>query len=73
MQHGISAKLIHQFLYLISGCLFFGCLEKFFEEERNKNKKETVEVLQQEAALERAQENKDWDSEILVFDLIFVG
>ena len=34
----ISVKLIYQFLYLIYGFLFFRCLEKVFEEERNKNK-----------------------------------
>ena len=40
-------KLIYQFLYLINGYLFFRCLEKVFEEERNENKKGIVEVLQQ--------------------------
>ena len=35
----ISVKLIYQFLYLINGYLFFRCLEKVFEEERNENKK----------------------------------
>ena len=39
-------KLIHQYLYFMNGYLFFRCLEKVFEEGRNKNKKETVEVLQ---------------------------
>ena len=29
-----------QILYLIYGYLFFRCLEKFFEEERSKNKEE---------------------------------
>ena len=33
----ISVKLIHHFLYLIYGYLFFRCLKKGFEEERNKN------------------------------------
>ena len=36
----ISMKLIYQFLYLIYCFLFFKCLEKDFEEERNKNKNE---------------------------------
>ena len=34
----ISVKLIYQFLYLIYCFLFFRCLEKVFEEERNTNK-----------------------------------
>ena len=34
----ISVKLIYQSLYLTNGYLFFRCLEKLFEEERNKNK-----------------------------------
>ena len=39
---------ISVFLYLINGYLFFGCLEKVLEEEKNENKiKEEVEVLQQ--------------------------
>ena len=45
LQQSSSVKLIYQFLYLINGYLFFRCLEKVFEEERNKNKKEIVEVL----------------------------
>ena len=38
MLQNISVKLIDQFLYLIYGYLFFRCLEKFFEEERDKNR-----------------------------------
>ena len=37
----------HQFLYLANGYLFFRCLEKVFEEQGNKNKKEIVKVLKQ--------------------------
>ena len=45
----ISVKLLYQFLYLVYGYLFFRffILEKVFKEERNKNKKKLVEVLQQ--------------------------
>ena len=34
----ISMKLIYQFLYPNNGYLFFRCLERVFEEERNKSK-----------------------------------
>ena len=34
----ISMKLIYQFLYPNNGYLFFRCLERVFEEERNENK-----------------------------------
>ena len=52
---------------------YLDVLKNSLKKKETRIKKETVEVLQQEVALERAQENKDWDSEILVFDLIFVG
>ena len=39
LQESISVKLIHQFLYLIDGYLFFRWLEKETEAERDENKK----------------------------------
>ena len=40
-------KLIYQFLYIsfISGNLFFRCLEKVFEEERNENRKGKIGIM----------------------------
>ena len=35
----VAAEYLRQFLYLVNGYLFFRCLEKIFEEERNENKK----------------------------------
>ena len=40
-------KLLYQFLHSNNGYLFFGRLERVFEEERSEKKKEIVEVLQQ--------------------------
>ena len=60
-------KLIYQFLYLIYCFLFFRCLEKGFEEERNKKKDEN-RCYNKIFTVER-----DWDDEILGFDLVFVG
>ena len=48
-------------------------LKNSLKKKETRIKKEIVEVLQQEVAIERAQENKDWEIEILAFDLIFVG
>ena len=39
LQQRISVKLIYQFLYVINGYLFFRCLEKVFQEEKNENEK----------------------------------
>ena len=59
-------KLIYQFLYLINGYLFFRCLEKVFEEEKNENKvvivkeieKEIVKVLNNPLTVKVGQEIK---------------
>ena len=40
-------KLIYQYYHLINGYLFFRCLEKVFEEDETRIKKEKVEVLEQ--------------------------
>ena len=61
-------KLIYQLLYLIYGYLIFRCLEKVFEEERNKNKEENSGGCYNKVTIER-----DRDDEILRFDLAFVG
>ena len=66
MQQSISVKLIYQFLYLINGYLFFRCLEKVFEEEKNENKvvivkeieKEIVKVLNNPLTVKVGQEIK---------------
>ena len=57
-------KLIYQFLFVINGYLFFKCLEKFFEEERDENKKGNSQGVRK---------LKDRNDEILDFDLVFVG
>ena len=62
-------KLIYQLLYLVYCFLFFRCREKGFEEERNKNKDGNSRGFYNKlVTVER-----DWDDEILGFDLVFVG
>ena len=56
----------------INGYLFFRCLEKVFEEERNENKKGksrgvTTNYIQQKGD----RKVKDRDDEILGFDFVF--
>ena len=67
-------KLIYQFLYLINGYLFFRCLEKVFEEERNENKKGNSRgVTTTQLPYKEDRKLKDRNDEILGFDLVFVG
>ena len=65
---------MYQFLFLINGYLFFRCLEKVFEEERNVNKKEISRGITTSYRLEKKDRKvKDRNDEILGFDLVFVG
>ena len=63
-------KLIYQFLYLIYCFLFFRRYEKDFEEERNKNKDGNSRGVTYNKLLTV---EREWDDEILGFDVVFAG
>ena len=70
----ISVKLIYQFLYLVNDYLFFRCLEKVFEEERNENRKRISQgVTTSQLPQKENRKVKNRNDKILGFDLVFVG
>ena len=69
----ICLKLMYQFLFLINGYLFFRCLEKVFEEERNGNRKWKSRDISKTWWPKEDRKEKDRNDEISGFDLVFVG
>ena len=61
-------------IIIINGYLFFRCLKKVFEEEKNENKKENSRGLTTSQLLQKEDRKvKDQDAKVLGFDLLFVG
>ena len=68
---------ISNFIFYISffnGYLFFRCLDKVFDKERNEINKEKVEELQQTIYSRKVKRKvKGRDDEVLGFDFVFGG
>ena len=67
-------KLINFYISFINSYLFFRCLEKVFEKEKNENKKGKIRAVTTNYTQQKeGRKVKDRGDEILGFDLVFVG